>query len=102
MEGQSADPFRKRRDRRLRGGVGQLGDLRAAISGQVRTHPHPSDPLGAGHGRSGQRHEPDQQEGLRLSFNIILDGRLVVSEEIQIMIEGELLEQQEPAQTASG
>jgi len=36
-----------------------------------------------------------------LSFSMILDGRLVVSEEIQIMIEGELVEQQEAAQTAS-
>ncbi len=37
-----------------------------------------------------------------LSFNMILDGRLVVSEDIQIMIEGELVEQPEAAETASG
>jgi polyisoprenoid-binding protein YceI len=37
-----------------------------------------------------------------LSLNMILDGRLVVSEEIQIMIEGELVEQQEAAETAGG
>jgi polyisoprenoid-binding protein YceI len=37
-----------------------------------------------------------------LSLNMILDGRLVVSEEIQIMIEGELVEQQEAAETATG
>src|SRR5215471_16112018 len=37
-----------------------------------------------------------------LSFNAILDGRLVVSEEIQITIEGELVEQKEEAQTATG
>jgi polyisoprenoid-binding protein YceI len=37
-----------------------------------------------------------------LSFNMVLDGRLVVSEEIQIMIEGELVEQQQAAQTATG
>jgi polyisoprenoid-binding protein YceI len=36
-----------------------------------------------------------------LSFNPILDGRFVVSDEIQIMIEGELVEQKEPAETAS-
>jgi polyisoprenoid-binding protein YceI len=35
-----------------------------------------------------------------LSFNAILDGRLVVSDEIQIMIEGELVEQPEAADTA--
>jgi polyisoprenoid-binding protein YceI len=34
-----------------------------------------------------------------LSFNMILDGRLVVSEEIQISIEGELVEQKEAATT---
>jgi polyisoprenoid-binding protein YceI len=37
-----------------------------------------------------------------LSFSMILDGRLVVSEEIQIMIEGELVEQPETAETTTG
>jgi polyisoprenoid-binding protein YceI len=36
-----------------------------------------------------------------LSFNAVLDGRLVVSEEIQIQIEGEIVEQTEAAE-ASG
>jgi polyisoprenoid-binding protein YceI len=36
-----------------------------------------------------------------LSLNMVLDGRLVVSEEIQITIEGELVEQQQAAETAS-
>ena len=36
-----------------------------------------------------------------LSFNAMLDGRFVVSEEIQIMIEGELVEQQKAAETAT-
>jgi polyisoprenoid-binding protein YceI len=36
-----------------------------------------------------------------LSFNMMLDGRFVVSDEIQIMIEGELVEQQ-PAEAESG
>lgn len=36
-----------------------------------------------------------------LSFNMMLDGRFVVSDEIQIMIEGELVEQQ-PADATSG
>jgi polyisoprenoid-binding protein YceI len=35
-----------------------------------------------------------------LKFNMVLDGRLVVSEEIQIMIEGELVEQKEQAEAA--
>ena len=36
-----------------------------------------------------------------LSFNAVLDGRLVVSEEIQIAIEGELVEQKEDAAATS-
>ena len=36
-----------------------------------------------------------------LSFSMILDGRMVVSEEIQISIEGELVEQPVAADTAS-
>jgi polyisoprenoid-binding protein YceI len=37
-----------------------------------------------------------------LSFNMMLDGKFVVSDEIQIMIEGELVEQKEAAGSASG
>ncbi len=36
-----------------------------------------------------------------LSFHAVLDGRLVVSEDIQIAIEGELVEQKEDAEAAS-
>jgi polyisoprenoid-binding protein YceI len=36
-----------------------------------------------------------------LTFNMMLDGKFVVSDEIQIMIEGELVEQKEAAETAS-
>jgi len=36
-----------------------------------------------------------------LSFNMMLDGKFVVSDEIQIMIEGELVEQQQSAEAAS-
>jgi len=36
-----------------------------------------------------------------LSFNMVLDGKFVVSDEIQIMIEGELVEQKETAEAAS-
>jgi polyisoprenoid-binding protein YceI len=37
-----------------------------------------------------------------LSFNAILDGKLVVSDEIQIMIEGELVEQPAAADSTAG
>lgn len=36
-----------------------------------------------------------------LNFNVMLDGKFVVSDEIQIMIEGELVEQQ-AAEAAAG
>jgi polyisoprenoid-binding protein YceI len=36
-----------------------------------------------------------------LTFNAVLDGRLVVSEEIQITIEGEIVEQKETAEAGS-
>jgi polyisoprenoid-binding protein YceI len=36
-----------------------------------------------------------------LSFNAVLDGKLVVSEEVKIMVEGELVEQPETAAAAS-
>jgi polyisoprenoid-binding protein YceI len=36
-----------------------------------------------------------------VSLNMVLDGRLVVSEDIQIMIEGELVEQPQAAEAAS-
>ena len=36
-----------------------------------------------------------------VSLSMVLDGRIVVSEEIQITIEGELVEQKEPAETAT-
>jgi polyisoprenoid-binding protein YceI len=35
-------------------------------------------------------------------FNMVLDGRMVVGEDIQIQIEGELVEQKETADAASG
>ncbi len=38
---------------------------------------------------------------LGLTFNMMLDGKFVVSDEIQIMIEGELVEQKEAAESAS-
>jgi len=37
-----------------------------------------------------------------LTFNMVLDGRWVVSEEIQIFVEGELVEQKEEAEAAAG
>ncbi len=45
-------------------------------------------------------HGQIKRKDFGMSFNMVLDGRFVVSDEIPIMIEGELVEQQ-PAETAS-
>ena len=37
-----------------------------------------------------------------LNFNVVLDGRFVVSDEIQVAIEGELVEKQQETATAAG
>ncbi|MBV9445794.1 MAG: YceI family protein [Streptosporangiaceae bacterium] len=59
-----------------------------------------NDPNMMGHriayGATGQINRKD----FGLSFSMMLDGRFVVSEEIQIAIEGELVEQKEPAGSA--
>ena len=59
-----------------------------------------NDPSMMGHriayGATGQINRKD----FGLSFAMMLDGRFVVSEEIQIAIEGELVEQKEPAASA--
>ncbi|HEX6520729.1 MAG TPA: YceI family protein [Streptosporangiaceae bacterium] len=59
-----------------------------------------NDPGMMGHriayGATGQINRKD----FGLSFSMMLDGRFVVSEEIQIAIEGELVEQTEPAASA--
>lgn len=59
-----------------------------------------NDPM-MGHRIAYGAHSQINRKEFGLSFNMMLDGRFVVSEEIQITIEGELVEQQEPAETAS-
>ena len=68
---------------------------------QVTRYGEFNDPGMMGHriaySASGQINRKD----FGLSFNMVLDGRLVVSEEVQIMIEGELVEQKEAAAAAT-
>jgi polyisoprenoid-binding protein YceI len=79
-----------------------IKDTTRSVALQVTRYGEFSDPGMMGHriayGATGKINRKD----FGLKFNMILDGRLVVSEEIQIMIEGELVEQQEPAETAGG
>jgi polyisoprenoid-binding protein YceI len=60
-----------------------------------------NDPGRMGHRISYSATTSINRKDFGLSFNAILDGRLVVSEEIQIQIEGELVEQKEAAEAGS-
>jgi polyisoprenoid-binding protein YceI len=60
-----------------------------------------NDPGMMGHRISYGAQTKINRKDFGLSFNAILDGRLVVSEEIQIIIEGELVEQKQEAEAAA-
>ncbi len=63
-----------------------------------------NDPQMMGHRISYGATTKINRKDFGLSFNMVLDGRMVVSEDIQIVIEGELVEQPveaEAGQTAS-
>ena len=72
------------------------------LSLQVTRYGEFNDPGMMGHRIAYGAQTKINRKNFGLSFNAILDGRLVVSEEIQITIEGELVEQKEEAQTATG
>jgi polyisoprenoid-binding protein YceI len=59
-----------------------------------------NDPM-MGHRIAYSGHGQINRKEFGLSFNMVLDGRFVVSDEIQIMLEGELIEQKEAAETSS-
>jgi polyisoprenoid-binding protein YceI len=60
-----------------------------------------NDPGMMGHRISYGAQTKINRKDFGLSFNAILDGRLVVSEDIGIIIEGELVEQKQDAEAAS-
>jgi polyisoprenoid-binding protein YceI len=60
-----------------------------------------SDPGMMGHRISYSATTKINRKDFGLTLNAVLDGRMVVSEDIQIQIEGELVEQKETAETAS-
>jgi polyisoprenoid-binding protein YceI len=68
---------------------------------QVTKYGEFNDPGMMGHRIAYSATSKINRKDFGLSFSMILDGRLVVSEEIQIMIEGELVEQPEAAEAAS-
>jgi len=56
-----------------------------------------NDPGMMGHRIAYSAESAINRKDFGLSFNMVLDGKMVVSEEVKIMIEGELVEQQEAA-----
>ena len=71
------------------------------VSLEVTRYGEFNDPGMMGHRISYGAQTKINRKEFGLSFNAILDGRLVVSEEIQIAIEGELVEQKEDAAATS-
>jgi polyisoprenoid-binding protein YceI len=66
------------------------------VAFQVQKYGEFSDPM-MGHRIAYSARTQINRKDFGLSFNMMLDGRFVVSDEIQIMIEGELVEQQQAA-----
>jgi polyisoprenoid-binding protein YceI len=56
-----------------------------------------NDPAMMGHRIAYSAHTQINRKDYGLNFNMVLDGRFVVSEQVQITIEGELVEQKDPA-----
>jgi polyisoprenoid-binding protein YceI len=71
------------------------------VSLEVTKYGEFSDPM-MGHRIAYSARSQINRRDFGLTFNMMLDGRFVVSDEIQIMIEGELVEQQEPAEAPAG
>lgn len=84
----------------LAGDLAIKGNTRP-ITLQVTKYGEFSDPGMMGHRIAYSASGAINRKDFGLSFNMVLDGRLVVSEEVQIMVEGELVEQQEAAQAAT-
>ena len=59
-----------------------------------------NDPM-MGHRIAYSGHGKINRKDFGMTLNMVLDGRFVVSEEVQITLEGELVEQQEPAEAAA-
>ena len=77
-----------------------IKDTTRPVALQVLKYGEFNDPM-MGHRIAYSASSQINRKQFGLSFNMMLDGRFVVSDEIQIMIEGELVEQQ-PAEAKSG
>jgi polyisoprenoid-binding protein YceI len=70
------------------------------VSLDVTNYGEFNDPEMMGHRIGYSAHTQINRKDFGLSFNMVLDGKFVVSDQIQILIEGELVEQKETAETA--
>jgi polyisoprenoid-binding protein YceI len=86
---------------RLTGDLTIKGNTRP-VSLEVTKYGEFNDPGMMGHRIAYGATTKINRKDFGLSLNMVLDGRLVVGEEIQISIEGELVEQQETAEATSG
>jgi len=77
-----------------------IKDTTRPVALQVLKYGEFNDPM-MGHRIAYSASSQINRKQFGLSFNMMLDGRFVVSDEIQIVIEGELVEQQ-PAEATSG
>ncbi len=74
-----------------------INDTTRPVSLQVTKYGEFNDPGMMGHRIAYGATTKINRKDFGLSFSMVLDGRLVVGEEIQIMIEGEIVEQKENA-----
>ena len=72
------------------------------VSLEVTRYGEFNDPAMMGHRIAYGATTQIDRKDFGLSFNMMLDGRFVVSDQIQIMIEGELVEQAAPQDAGSG
>jgi polyisoprenoid-binding protein YceI len=82
--------------------VEPAGPDRYRLTGDLTKYGEFNDPGMMGHRIAYGATTKINRKDFGLSLNMVLDGRLVVGEEIQISIEGELVEQQETAEATSG
>jgi len=80
--------------------VEPAGTDRFRLTGDLTMYGEFNDPGMMGHRIAYGATTKINRKDFGLSFNAILDGRLVVSEDIQIIIEGEIVEQPEGAEAA--
>ena len=84
----------------LKGDLTIKGNKRPVVL-EVLKYGEFNDPGMMGHRIAYSAHTQINRKDFGLNFNMVLDGKFVVSEQIQVMIEGELVEQKDPAASSS-